>query len=253
MIALVQSPFGLTIASRDTGSTGDTGAPVWEAPFVTLPLWTAPVWLHIVAAAALVCLGLALAMWLWRIRGPIDLISIAVGVLATVAAVSVVVVGPFHNLLMASQVVGGGSNGPLVDCAAGAVILLLGVAALRLNLASVIGWRGVMLLLGPAVLLTWGWLMFLWGGTDFIGQMLPAAVPVEDLAGGRIAVNYLIPVLALLVLLVAGATLGIVWGRRPLVGVCGGLLRHLDRAIHHTVHQLGPAFSPGRGRAWATG
>ena len=50
LIALVQSPLGLTIASRDTGSTGDTGAPVWEAPFVTLPLWAAPVWLHIVAA-----------------------------------------------------------------------------------------------------------------------------------------------------------------------------------------------------------
>ena len=212
LIALVQSPFGLTIASHDTGSTGDTGAPAWEAPFFTLPLWAAPVWLHIVAAAALVCLGLTLAMWLWRIRGSIDLISIAVAVLATVAAVSVVVVGPFHNLLVASQVVEGTSAGPLADCAAGAVIMLLGVAALRLNLASVIGWRGVMLLLGPAILLTWAWLMFLWGGADFVGQMLPAAVPAEDLAGGRIAVNYLIPVLALLALLVTGATVGIVWG-----------------------------------------
>ncbi len=211
LIALVQSPLGLTIASHDTGSTGDTGAPVWEAPFVALPLWTAPVWLHIVAAAALVCLGLTLAMWLWRIRGPIDLISIAVAVLATVAAVSVVVVGPFHNLLIEMQAKGEAA-GPLVDCGAGAVILLLGVAALRLNLASVIGWRGVMLLLGPAILLTWAWLMFLWGGADFIGQMLPLAVPAEDLAAGRVAVNYLVPVLALLVLLAAGGTVGIVWG-----------------------------------------
>ena len=83
---------------------------------------------------------------------------------------------------------------------------------MRLNLASVIGWRGVMLLLGPAILLTWAWLTFLWGGADFVGQMLPSAVPAEDLAGGRIAVNYLIPVLALLALLVIGATAGIVWG-----------------------------------------
>ena len=212
LIALVQSPFGLIIASRDTGSTGDTGAPVWEAPFVTLPLWAAPVWLHVVAAAGLVCLGLALAMWIWRIRGTIDLISIAVAVLATVAAVSVVIVAPFYNVLLALQVVGGGSAGALVDCAAGAVILLLGVAALRLNLASVIGWRGVMLMLGPAVLLTWAWLTFLWGGADFIGQMLPSAVPAEDLADGRIAVNYLIPALALLILLVAGGIVGIAWG-----------------------------------------
>ena len=234
LIALVQSPLGLTIASRDTGSTGDTGAPVWEAPFVTLPLWAAPVWLHIVAVAALVGVGLALAMWLWRIRGPIDLISIAVAVLATVAAVSVVVVGPFHNLLVASQVVEGISDGPLADCAAGAVIMLLGIAALRLNLASVIGWRGVMLLLGPAILLTWAWLMFLWGGADFVGQMLPAAVPAEDLAGGRIAVNYLIPVLALLALLVTGATVGIVWGGGLWIG-CAAVFYAIWTVLYTTM------------------
>ena len=212
LLALVQSPFGLTIASRDTGSTGDTGAPVWEAPLVTLPLWDAPVWLHVVAVAAMVGLGLGLAMWLWRIRGLIDLLSVAVAILATVAAVSVVVVGPFQNLLAASGATDIGSFGALVDCGAGVVILLLGVVALRLNLASEIGWRGSMLLLGPAIVLTWAWLMFLWGGTDFISQMLPAVVPAEDLAAGRIALNYLVPVLALLVFLVASGTVGIVWG-----------------------------------------
>ncbi len=212
LIALAQSPFGLTIASHDTGSTGDTGAPVWEAPFVTLPLWAAPVWLHIVAAAALVGLGLALTMWRWRIRGLIDLVSVAVAVLSTVAAVSVVVVGPFDNLLAALETAWGGSAGSLVDCGAGALILLLGVAALRLNLASEIGWRGVMLLLGPAILLTWAWLVFLWGGAEFVSQMLPSAISSEDLAAGRIAVNYLVPILALLILLVAGATVGITWG-----------------------------------------
>ena len=212
LIALAQSPFGLTIASGDTGSTGDTGAPVWEAPFVTLPLWAAPVWLHVLAAAALVGVGLALTMWLWRVRSLIDLTSVAVALLATIAAVSVVIVGPFHNLLLALQSTGVGSAGALVDCGAGAVILLLGVAALRLNLAHEIGWRGVMLLLGPTILLTWAWLTFLWGGADLIGQMLPSAAPADDLAAGRIAVNYLVPVLALLILLVAGGTVGIAWG-----------------------------------------
>ena len=211
VIALAQAPFGLTIASRDTGSTGDTGAPAWEAPFVTLPVWAAPVWLHIVAAAALVGLALVLAIWVWRIRGPIDLASVVVAVLATVAAVCVVVVGPFHNLFEAQQGVGGGPVGAVVDCGAGAALLLLGIVALRLNLSSV-GWRRAMLLLGPAVLLTWAWLMFLWGGTDFIGQLLPSATPAEDLAAGRIAVNYLVPVLALLILLVAGGVVGIAWG-----------------------------------------
>lgn len=212
LMALAQSSFGLTIASRDTGSTGATGAPVWEAPFVTLPLWAAPVWLHIVAAAALVGLGLALTMWLWRIRGLIDLVSVAVAVLASVAAVSLLVVGPFDNLLWARQMTGGVLAGSLVDCGASAVILLLGVAALRLNLASEIGWRGVMLLLVPTILLAWAWLTFLWGGADFISQLLPSALPAEDLADGRIAVNYLAPVLALLVALLVGGTVGIAWG-----------------------------------------
>lgn len=212
LIALAQSPFGLTIASHDTGSTGDTGAPVWEAPFATLPLWPVPVWMHIAAAAALVGLGLGLAMWAWRIRAPIDLLSIVVAILSTVAAVSVVVVGPFHNLLSALDTAGGGSTGSLIDCGAGLALLLLGVIVLRLNLASSVGWRGTMLLLGPAILLTWVWLMFLWGGAEFISQLLPSAAPAEDLQAGRITVNYLVPVLALLLLLVAGGTVGIAWG-----------------------------------------
>ncbi len=211
VIALAQAPFGLTIASRDTGSTGDTGAPAWEAPFVTLPVWAAPVWLHIVAAAALVGLALVLVIWVWRIRGPIDLASVVVAVLATVAAVCVVVVGPFHNLFEAQQGVGGGRVGALVDCGAGAALLLLGIVALRLSLSSV-GWRCTMLLLGPAVLLIWAWLMFLWGGTDFMSQLLPSAAHSEDLAAGRIAANYLVPALALLILLVLGGTVGIAWG-----------------------------------------
>ena len=212
MIALVQSPLGLTVASRDTGSTGDTGAPVWEAPFVTLPVWAAPVWLHVAAAAGLVILGLVLALGLWRIRGIIDLFSVAVAVLSTIAAVSVVVVGPFQNLFIASQMLGGESAGMMADCGAGAALIALGILAVRLNLSPYMGWRGVMLLLGPAALLTWVWLTFLWGGTEFISQLLPGVRHSEDLATGSIAVNYLIPVLALLVLLVAGAAVGIAWG-----------------------------------------
>ena len=252
LIALAQSPFGLTIASRDTGSTGDTGAPVWEAPFLTLPLWAAPVWLHIVAAAALVGLGLALTVWLWRIRGLIDLVSVVVAVLASVAAVSVVVVGPFDNLLSALQTTWGGSAGSLVDCGAATVILLLGVAALRLNLASEMGWRGVMLLLGPAILLTWAWLTFLWGGADFISQLLPSAVPTEDLTAGRMAVNYLVPVLALLVLLVAGGTVGIAWGGGLWLG-CAAVFYAIWTVLYTPCSRTGPASSPGRGRAWVTG
>ena len=244
LIALAQSPFGLTIASRDTGSTGDTGAPVWEAPFVTLPVWAAPVWLHIVAAVALVVAGLAITMWLWRVRSPINLASVVVAVLATIAAVSVVVVGPFQNLLIALEATWGGIPGALVDCGAGALILLLGIAALRLNLGSEIGWRGVMLLLGPAILLTWAWLMFLWGGAEFIGQLLPSAVPVEDLAAGRIALNYLVPVLVLLILLVVGGAFGIAWQGGLWLG-CAGVFYAIWTVLYTTMFTNWPGVFTG--------
>ena len=212
LIALVQSPLGLTIASHDTGSTGDTGAPVWEAPFITLPLWAAPAWLHVAAMAGLIGLTLALAITVWRIRSPIDLVSIVVAVLATVASVSVVLVGPFHNLFAAREMLGGAAGGTLVDCAGGIALILLAIAALRLNLSGSFGWRAVMLLLGPTLLVTWAWLTFLWGGAEFLSQLMPTTGYAGDLAEGRIAVNYLVPALALLALLVIGGAFGIVWG-----------------------------------------
>ena len=42
MTSLLQTPLGLTMAAPDTGSTGETGAPIWAEPFVSLPLWQRP-------------------------------------------------------------------------------------------------------------------------------------------------------------------------------------------------------------------
>ncbi len=212
LIAFVQSPFGLTFAAHETGSTGATGAPVWEAPFVILPLWVAPVWLHVCAALALVGVALAVARALWRLRGVVDLASVAVSVLSTLAAVSVVVAGPFQALFIGQDGSSVGFAGAYVDCGVGLGLMLLSVAILRLNLSARIGWRGVALLLGPSILLTWLWIAGFWGGADFIGQLLPDAAPAEDLELGRIAVNYLVPVLALLALTSLGAAVGVAWG-----------------------------------------
>ena len=194
VIAVVQGPLGLTLAAHETGATGDTGAPVWEAPFATLPIGTAPIWAHVVAGAALLGLAVAAAWWLWRIRGIVGPASAAVATTCAVAAVSVVVIGPWSNL---------------IACGAGAGLLLLAAAVMRLAGAS---WRQTTLLLGLATLLTGLWLTAFQGGVDFIIQLLPGAAPAADLAAGRIAVNYLVPALTLLFLLAGGGAVGTAWG-----------------------------------------
>ena len=62
VISVVQGPLGLTFAAGDTGSTGDTGAPVWEEPFVTLPFWDAGIWMHGAGLTAM----LGGFRWPWR-------------------------------------------------------------------------------------------------------------------------------------------------------------------------------------------
>ena len=218
LIALAQSPFGLSLAAHDTGSTGDTGAPVWEAPFVTLPIWAAPMWVHIVAAVVLVVLAVGVARAVWRVRSVVDLTAVVVATLSAVAAVAVVVASPFQRLLSERGILTASVAGDLVDCGVGLALMLLAVALLRMNLSAVTGWRGVMLLLGPAVLLTFLWLLVCWGGSAFIGQLLPAGASVEDLSAGKVAVNYLIPLLALLTLLAVGGAVGIAWGGGIWVG-----------------------------------
>ena len=141
-----------------------------------------------------------------------DLASVVVAVVSTVAAVSVVVAGPFHNFLTGRNAPGVDAVSAWLDWGVGAALLLLALAVLRLNLVAAVGWRGAALLVGPAALLTWLWLTACWGGVDFLAQLLPDRLPAADLVDGRIALNYLAPVLLLLLLLVVGAAVGIAWG-----------------------------------------
>ena len=244
VIALAQSPFGLTLAAHDTGSTGATGAPVWEAPFVTLPLWATPMWLHAAAALALIGLALAFVAGFWRIRSVVDFAAVAVAVLSTVAAVSVVVAGPFQNLPIGQSVVAERAAGGYVDFGVAMALMLLSVTILRLHLSGTVGWRGVALLLGPSILLAWLWLVACWGGADFIAQLLPDAVPAADVAAGRIAVNYLIPALALLALASLGAAVGVVWGG-GLWLACAGVFYAIWTLLYTTMFTSWPGVFTG--------
>ena len=205
-IAVFQGPLGLTMAAGDTGSTGDTGAPVWADPFVKLPVWEAPLWLHVLACLALLGAALMIASFLWRVRDALGLAATVVATICAVAAVSVVVAGPVHLLMPDAAV------GAYLDCAAGGALLLMGAAMAYLTPDVLGGWRRITLLLGPAILLTWLWLAAFGGGLTLAAELLPAAAPASELAAGNVAVNYLVPVLTLLLLFTVGAAVGIAWG-----------------------------------------
>ena len=206
-IAVIQGPLGLTFAAPDAGSTGDTGAPTWEAPFLTLPVWDAPIWMHAVGLLALLSALIALAWTAWRVRNALDIAAVTVAGTCAVAAVAVVVVGPFQGLLPDA-----GERAMYLDCATGGVLLLMGGLMTYVAPDAMRGWRRIAVLLGPAVALTWLWLTAFGGGLALAGELLPGGAPMADLETGKIAVNYVVPVLTLLGLLVAGGAVGIAWG-----------------------------------------
>ena len=240
-IAVFQGPLGLTMAAGDTGSTGDTGAPVWEAPFVTLPVWEAPLWLNMVAALTLLGAALVVARFLWRVRDVLGLTATAVATVCAVAAVSVVVAGPVALLLPNA-----GTMAMYLDCAAGGALLLLGAAMAYVAPGALGGWRRVMLLLGSATLATWLWLTVFGEGLTLAAELLPAAAPVAELAEGKLAVNYLVPALTLLLLLAVGAAVGIAWGGGVWL-LCAGLFYAIWTTLYTTFFTNWPGVFTG---AW---
>ena len=204
MLAVIQRPLGLTLAATDSGSTGETGAPVWAEPFVTLPVWESPLWLTALAAISLTGAVVGLVWWSGRrqpvINGLILVATVVVAVVSSMAAIGMVTVQPLRDL--AGTVV--------VDCAAAAVLALLAVVILRLDGMSA---RRITLVLVPAILLTLLWLFLLTPSVMLSGAALPdSAAATADLEAGRIAVNYLVPVLALLGLLAVSVAVGVSWG-----------------------------------------
>ena len=206
-VAVLQRPLGLTLAAGDSGSTGDTGAPVWEAPFLTLPVWDAPIWMHVLGLLGMLSALTALTWIVWRVRNVLDLAAVSVAATCGVAAVAVVVVGPVQGMLPDA-----GTSAQYVDCTIGGGLMLLGVAMAFVAPTAIHGWCRIAVVLGPAAVLTWLWLAAFGGGLTLAAELLPTAAPVVDLEVGKIAINYLVPVLTLLLLLVVGGAVGIAWG-----------------------------------------
>ena len=214
MLAVIQRPLGLTLVAKDSGSTGETGAPVWTEPFVTLPVWGSPLWLGMLAAAALAGVMAGFAWWKWRGPTPVSGLILAgavvVATAASIAAVAVATVQPLGQSMASLLPNASAADMVVVDFGAAAALILVAVVILRLEQMSM---RRITLMLGPAVLLTLLWLFLLSSDVMLTGAALPdSAAATADLEGGRIAVNYLVPVLALLGMFAVSVGVGVSWG-----------------------------------------
>ena len=213
MASVMQDPLGLTLVAPDQGSTGETGAPVWGAPFVTLPVWEAPAWVSVLAAAALVGVILTPVWWAWRRRNPFRDTTLAttllVATVSAMVAVTIAMLQPFDVSLANASGAGEAGGGAVVNFLIAGALIIVAVVVLRLEGLSV---RRMTLVLGPVLLLTWLWLAVASGDVAFAGAALPEGVrAAADLESGLVAVNYLIPVAALLALLVVSVEVGVGW------------------------------------------
>ena len=224
--SVLQGPLGLTLAAADAGATGETGAPVWAAPFVTLPVWEAPAWVGIMAAAALAGGLMALAVWWWRERGIISLVAIGLAALLTMAAAYSWFALPLSSSVGESAM-GESAVAAYVygDYGLGAGMLLLAIFAMAVRRQ---GARRIALVVGTALLLSLLWLTALHGGLPIPAGAFPEAAwsgeaeaAASDLAAGRVAVNYLLPVAILIGLLAVGVAGGTAWGGSVWLGAAG--------------------------------
>lgn len=211
--SVLQGPLGLTLAAADAGSTGETGAPVWAAPFVTLPVWEAPVWVSGIAAAMLAGAMTALAAVVWRERSSFTLAANALGVLLTLAAAFVCFTRPLAGVAAFSELPAFAYG--YADYGLGVLSLVLAALALWVRRQSA---RWIALAIGTALLLSLLWLTGLHNGLPIPAGAFPdaalsdTAAAASDLAAGRVAVNYLLPVAILIGLLAASIAAGTAWG-----------------------------------------
>ena len=191
-MALFQDWLGLTLVNRDGVTDGIVGAPHWEAPFLPLPLFAAPWWLHGLALLLLLGGGLLYAgkssgQWLSRL---------AVGAVpvALAAAAALALLRPLGGV---------------------ADLVIAGAAALAAGgfMCWRYSWsRGVLLTLGPFLIaLAYVALLFPVVKVDtLLHEVLPGGIQVA-VADNAVPVNFAVAGGALAVAGLVSLALGLRW------------------------------------------
>ena len=202
--SVFQDVFGLTLATRDAGSTGLVGVPHWEGPFLPLPLLQFQWWGHLLAALA----AAAGARWLIHLNRPSvrEAPILAVKIVASIAAAGMVMLQPISELA-------GNSRAATADLIFAAVLVAAALRAPSLLRGNWGTWRsGILLVMIPAAV-TAGYLVLFSSAIN-----LPAVIhwlaPVSataDINKNGIPLNFLVA--GALILLALGISIyaGVRW------------------------------------------
>jgi 4-amino-4-deoxy-L-arabinose transferase-like glycosyltransferase len=199
---LFQGFLGLTLANPEGVSRGIVGAPHWAGPFVVLPVYNAPWWLHLLAVAALAG-GL---LWLAR-KGDFAVRALITGVgipLVVVAATILAVFRPIGQLLSPE------SPPLLVDAPLAGAIALAAVGVLIFLRHT---WKQSVLLIVVPALLT---LLYAALFTPFVNVaslvngLLPGDIQVDATING-VPVNFVVASGILATAFLISIALGVGW------------------------------------------
>ncbi len=276
LVSFAQEALGLDLASRQEVAGGLVGAPHWAEPFVALPIYRAPWWLHGAAAALMT----GVLLWMSgrhrkranfgrglpepeRIEGPsacppagesigqrdtgiAALISsfgasprsLAVSVVVPLAMVAATCVAVFRPIGQAWASTGAEA----ADFAVAGIVAGAAVAVLSLLKHP---WRKSALLLLVPALVAAVYISLFTGVVNVdsvVHGILPSGIAV-DTSANAIPVNYLVAVAALLAAIVLSIYLGVGWlGARWLA--CAAIFYGIWMALYTTLFtNLAGAFS----------
>ena len=215
--ALFQDWLGLTLANQDGVANGIVGAPQWESPFIPLPLFPAPAWLHWLALLPFIGLW---AWYAWKSFAPWPHRLAGLGIPVAMAdAAGMALLRPI---------------GGLTDLiAAGAVIAVSAAILFYLRLP----WKKALLLLTAPFLLsaTYAILMLPVVPVDaLLGAALPDGVQVA-LSENAVPLNFAVAG----AILAATALLSLIIGLRWKGGVwliCAALFYLIWTALYTTLY-----------------
>ena len=199
--SIFQDVFGLTLAVRDSTSTGLVGVPQWEGPFLSLPVLQLQWWGHLLAALA-AAIGAALLIRLNR--PPVrDVPALVTKVAASIAATGLVILRPIGELTNSPA----GTAADLIF----AVVLVLGAVLTARHFPMT--WRPGLLLMGIPAAATAGYLALFTTAIDLpaVIQWLAPVSATADINKNGIPLNFLLAGGVILLALCVSIYVGVRW------------------------------------------
>ena len=201
VFSLFQGPLGLTLANLEGVTGGLVGAPQWEAPYLTLPIFEAKWWFHL---PVVLLVGVILSLFSRRARLGIEELPRAIGVpLALIAAAVMVVLRPVAQ----------GRDGFWASAADPAAAGILALAALMVLFKLNYPWRKSALSLVVPAALTSLYLTLFTTVVDVdraVHWLLPPSISVDATANG-LPLNYLVACGLIILALCCSIYLGVRW------------------------------------------